>query len=344
MIKSSIWYNKAPLMSYKAFFNILISARGLGKTYSFKSWCIDDFLKTGAQFVWLRRYATEIEKMKKTFFDDIREKYKNVDFNIKGDNKAGQFYINNKLAGFYFALSTSSIAKSSSYPHVNKIVFDEFLIMGKTYHYLNDEVTLLLEFIETIYRLREVTDTKYKPKGVYLLGNNITLANPYFLYFNIKPFKTRFYHDKERSLLVEQYTNKAFVETKSQTAIGRLTKDTDYYEYAIENKPYLDNDTFIKKKPPKAEFRCAIDYNNRCYGFWLDIKNGLMYVNYQVDPSSYRHYSLTRDDHSVNTFLIKNSNNTAIKEIVWLFQNGCLFFEDEQIKAQVYEILSHFIK
>lgn len=338
------WYDKGQLLSYKMFFNMIIGNRGGGKTYGFKTWAIDDFLKNGKQFVWLRRYGTEIELMRKSFFEDIAQKYPAHKFEIKGNKKAGKFYVDNKLMGFYFALSTSAIAKSSSYPLVDKIIFDEFLIMGNTYKYLSEEVVLLLEFIETIFRNRENDPKAIQPRGVYLAGNNITIANPYFLYFNIKPFKQRFYIDKVKGLLVEQYSNKRFIETKKQSHIGKLTAGTTYAEYAIENKSYLDNDKFIAKKPSNASFNCAIDYKGKTYGFWLDYKNGNMYVNMQYDPDSYNHFSLTKEDHSINTFLIKNINNTYLRNVVWLFRAGCMYFENQQIKSQVYEILSYFVR
>lgn len=338
------WYDKGQLLSYKAFFNMLIGNRGGGKTYGFKTWAIDDYIKNGKQFIWVRRYGTEIELLKKSFFDDIANKYPSYKFEIKGSKKTGKIFIDGKVAGYYFALSTSSIAKSSSYPLVDKIIFDEFLIMGNTYKYLADEVVLLLEFAETIFRDREHDNQAIQPRGVYLLGNNVTIANPYFLYFNIKPFKQRFYVDKERGLVVEQYTNANFIEIKKTSKIGKLTANTTYAEYAIENKSYLDNDRFIAKKPPKCTFNCAIDYKGKTYGFWLDYHNGDMYVNYQYDPDSYNHYSLTKDDHSINTFLVKNLNNTYIKNIVWLFRAGCMYFENQQIKAQVYELLSYFVR
>lgn len=47
-------------------------------------------------------------------------------------------------------LSIANILKSSSYENVDTILFDEFIIDKGTYHYLQDEVTAMLELIETI--------------------------------------------------------------------------------------------------------------------------------------------------------------------------------------------------
>lgn len=338
------WHDKGKLLSFRAFFNLLVGNRGSGKTYGFKKWCVDDFLKTGKQFVWLRRYGTEIDLMRKKFFEDIASAYPNHTLDCKGSKKAGTFYVDRKEAGYYYALSTSSIAKSTPFPKVDKIVFDEFLIMGNTYKYLNDEVVLLLEFVETIFRNRENDPTAIQPRGVYLLGNNITIANPYFLYFNIPNFKGRFWVDRAKGIAVEKYSDPEFIEAKKASKIGLLTAGSEYAEYAIENQAYLDNDKFIKPKHKNCDFMCCIDYKGKTYGFWLDARQGEIYVNYQFDPYSYSHYSLTKDDHSLNTFLIKNATNTQIKTLVWLFRAGCMFFENIQIKAQVYEMLSYFVR
>ena len=287
--EANIYYDKGPCLSFHAFLNFLLGMRGCGKTYGFKTWSIDDFLKNNRQFMWVRRYGEEIKEMKKTFFDDVISRYPEHKFKIEGDKTTGRFFVDDKICGFYVALSTSSKYKSSSFPLVDKIIFDEFLIIGKTYHYLSDEVTMLLELISTVFRNREFSDDPnvVKPRGVYLLGNNVTCANPYFLYFNIKSFRGRFFHDKERNILVEMYTDTRFINRAKKSLLGQLTKGTNYSEYAIENKAYLDNDEFIGKRTPVSKFYCAIDYKSKTYGIWMDFHEGRTYVDYEYDPSSY---------------------------------------------------------
>ena len=88
----SKWYDKNQLLSHRAYFNLLIGHRGVGKTFGFKRWCIDDFKKSGKQFVWVRRFGTEIEMMKKSFFDDVATYYPDDKFEVKGNKKTGKFY------------------------------------------------------------------------------------------------------------------------------------------------------------------------------------------------------------------------------------------------------------
>ena len=91
--------------------------------------------------------------------------------------KIDKFYIDNKVFGYGIPLSTANILKSASFPKVKTLIFDEFLIDNGTYHYLRNEVIQFLDVIETIARLRDVR--------VILLGNAITISNPYFDFFKL---------------------------------------------------------------------------------------------------------------------------------------------------------------
>ena len=67
-------------MSYNGLFNFVLSPRGNGKSYGAKERVIKNFIKTkelygqGEQFIYVRRYKTELKK-KHLFFDDIRDKF-----------------------------------------------------------------------------------------------------------------------------------------------------------------------------------------------------------------------------------------------------------------------------
>lgn len=332
-----MWYDKGRLLSHRKLLNFIVGHRGVGKSYGFKKWCIDDFIKNGSQFIWVRRYKTELKKLK-NFFDDINHLYPTHKLEVKGNDNGGTFLLDGKVMGYYIALSVSTSFKSVPYPHVDKIIYDEFLIDKTTYRYLSSEVIILLDLIETVFRSRD------NVRGVYLIGNNISFANPYFLHFKIPKFKGRFY--KSGELCVEMFKDQEFIDKKLNTRFGKLISEhaPDYKEYAIENEALLDNDRFIKKKSERARFRCALKYEGKTYGFWLDHREGVYYANEQYDPDNYNIYSLTRDDHDINTFLVKHLNNTYIKEVVWCFRTGNLYFDNISIKSQVYEALSHFIR
>ena len=90
-MKENIYYSYNDIFSYNKLINFVVSNRGGGKTFGFKNWAIKDFLKNENQFVYLRRYKSELEKDNniKNFFDDIKYKFPEHEFEVKG----GRFLI-----------------------------------------------------------------------------------------------------------------------------------------------------------------------------------------------------------------------------------------------------------
>ena len=196
---------------------------------------------------------------------------------------------------------------------------------------------VFLDLFETIARLRDNV-------RALLLANNVTVVNPYFLYWNIKLDMAKRFTVKGQ-VCVELWADSDFVDAKKKTRFGQLVSGTRYGDYAIDNKPLLDSDTFIEPKTINAEFMLSMKYNGQVYGFWVDYNVGLIYVNQQYDPSSYAQYCLTKDDHDPNLLLIKSLNdNKRVQRIVYAFRNGLLRFSDMQVKNQFYEFIGFFVR
>lgn len=330
-----MWYDKAQLLSHNKIMNMVLSNRGGGKTFHFTRWAIDDFKKTGAQCVWVRRYQTEVAEMlnNSKFFDAVREYYPNDELTIEGN--LGK--VNGETAIYFIALSTSRQLKSNNYPKVNKIIFDEFIIDKGRITYLKNEVQVFLDLYETVARLRDNV-------RAVLLANAITAVNPYFLFWNIKPDNRKRFTVKGQ-VCIELFTDADFIEQKRKTRFGQLVDGTTYGEYAINNVWLLDNDTFIEEKTAKSTFIVGMKYEGIMYGFWIDYEVNRIFVNRQYDPSSKCLYCLTKDDHETNLLLIKSIRDSAlIQRIVYAFQNGLLRFSDIQVRSAFYEFIGNYIR
>lgn len=333
-----MWWDRAGVLSHNKIVNMVLSNRGGGKTFNCTRWGIDDFKRRKKQTVWVRRYETEFTGdngilLNGKFFDAVREYYPDDELKIEGHTGL----VNGEIAFHFIALSTSRQAKSNNFPDVNKIIFDEFVIgEGKT-TYLKHEVEVFLDLYETVARMRD--DVR-----AVLLANSISIVNPYFLFWNIKPdAKKRF--TVRGQVCVELFTDAEFIEKKKKTRFGQLVEGTRYGAYAIENQWLADNDTFIEPKTKDAEFLVGMKYNGIMYGFWVDYREGLIYVNRQFDPSSYSLYCLTKEDHGPNLLLIKSlSESRRVNQIVFAFRNGLLRFQDMQVKNQFYEFIRFFVR
>ena len=327
-----MWYSYNKVLSYHAMLNFIIGERGVGKSYGIKKYCINRFKKKGRQFIYLRRFDTELKTSLKDdeFFKDIRgdESFKDDKLNIESN----KIKVNGKVAGYTIALSKASIYKSVPFPNVDIIIYDEFLIDDSThYHYLNEEPEKLLDLMETVGRLRNIQ--------VFLLGNSISVVNPYFDYFNISlPYKTDIKTYKDGLILVNYIKNEVYREVKRSTDFGKLTNDLPYSKYAIDNEFLKDNNNFIKKKSSKAKFFFMLVLNNHNYGVWIDYEDSTMYISKSFNANRPIQVTFNFQDHNEKTILLK-SRSVFFQNLLKHYELGLLFFENQTIKSDVTKLI-----
>lgn len=318
-------------LSHNCLFNFIVGNRGGGKTYGFKDWAIKDYLKTGSQFVYVRRYDTELKTTDK-FFEDIKVAYPTHEFNVKSGKSQMFFYIDGKIAGYGIPLSKAKIFKSVAFPRVNKIGFDEFIIDKGVYHYLHDEVVCFLELYETIARMRENV-------RAFFLANSVSMYNPYFLYFDITlPYGTNF--KKANDVLIELVADTEFIEAKSQTRFAKMLKDTDYYAYSVENKFLRDNNDFIAKKTGQCIDLFEFIWQGTTYTVWESREDYAFFIEISKGRQKVIKYALSKADHSVDTNMIKNFKTlAAFRALLAAMERGCCYYENQQTKKACNEVL-----
>lgn len=322
----NIYYDLGKLLSYNKFLNISIGSRGRGKSYAAKKWAINGWLKNRKQFVYIRRYKTEFSNIK-NYFSDIQDIYPDHEFSVN----RGCFYIDGEVAGYYIGLSTSQNNKSNSYPDVDKIIFDEFIIDKGKVTYIKGEVQLFLDMIETIARTRD--DVR-----VLMISNAISSINPYFLYFNIYP------HEGDKVICKEQIVididkNNDFIEYKKQTKFGKLIDDTAYGRYAIENEFLRDNKSFIEKMSGKSFCWYGLKYEDIIYTVWYNQPTGFLYITKKQPSVNDDIYAITTADHKPNMILLERKN-TVFKKLKDAYEYGQVRFDCLQSKSAFYEIIN----
>ena len=333
-VTKKIFWAIAPLLSRNAFINIVIGGRGTGKTFNAKKHCIEDFIKHGRQFFYVRRYNTELDLAMQGFFDQLQHEgyFEEHTFEVKKSKHLYKFFMDKKPIGFACALSTALIFKSASFPDVYNLIFDEALIArGSSYRYLRNEVTQFLELLESIFRLRN--------GRVLILSNAITVANPYFEFWNIIPKANKqfeFYHDGD--ICLEQVQNEAFKQEKLKSPIGRLIANTEYGEYAIDNKMLQDNNTFIGFKPNDAKYSFLIKIDGSQFGVWTSNKQGALYISSLYDPTKPLVLALDAESHDESSLLVGTREN-AYMRLRRAFELGLLFFENQKQKHKVVSAL-----
>lgn len=252
---------------------ILIGGRGIGKTTGFVKNCLRRWVSKDEEFVYCRRYKTEMMKTKDLLSPIVEG------CNTKGiGNGIFQYQYNKVRIGYSVALSMQQSFKSGvDFSKVGTLIYDEALIEeGAQMRYLPHEINALLELISTIFRFR----TGYH---VFVLSNNADMFNPYFAYFNLPKFKDR-YIDKSRALYAEMLPNKAaLMKIEEKTPLYRLTKGTAYGDYHYSNEVLSDAKGTIASKPINAELWLRIVYEQYTLNIY---RIGIidMYVEFRDKP------------------------------------------------------------
>lgn len=184
MARDKFW-DIRPIKRIPALYRIIFGERSNGKTYGVDLDCIEEYLKTGAQTAYVRRWP-----------DDIRQKQMQMKYEALCHNgeisrlsdgkwngityKHSKFYLmatngEDKVIDetpfcFAFAISAMEHDKSISYPGVKRIVFDEFISRRS---YIADEFSLFMNLISTIVRNRDDVE-------IWMLGNTVSKDCPYF--------------------------------------------------------------------------------------------------------------------------------------------------------------------
>ena len=335
----SMYYDYDRLLSREFLISFIISERGLGKTYGAKKAVLNRWLKSEGkeEFMYVRRYKTELDSSLATFWSDLQNNgcFEDHMLKVQKSKLLTKFTCDGKVCGYAVPLSTSNILKSTSFPKVKYIVFDEFLLnQGGTYHYIKNEINYFLDLVETTFRMRD--DGK-----ILMLGNAVnTFSSPYFAYWDLDISDGReFKSYRDGAILVHYARNDEYREKKKQTKFGKLIDGTDYGRMAIENQDVSMNHLFICKKPENAKFYCLLIINGNKVGMWFG-KDGYLYLSEKYEPNTVNKFAFDFSDHTESTIFTSVRENYCIKACVEAYKHGWLKFESERVKANVISLLN----
>lgn len=183
----SVFYSLDAIERLCAIYNVIIGKRSNGKTYACLEKIIRDYAETGKQGAYIRRYREDFRgKRGDQLFaahvsNGLISEVTNGEWNSvkyyagrwyfsKFDSVLNKDVRDNEPFCFGFSLSEMEHDKSTSYPDIITIVFDEFITRQ---YYLPDEFVLFMNVLSTIIRGRfDVT--------IYMLGNTVNKYCPYF--------------------------------------------------------------------------------------------------------------------------------------------------------------------
>jgi hypothetical protein len=216
---------------------LIIGERSNGKTYNCLTYGLEQYCKNNKQFAIVRRWDTDfIGKRGSVYFDAL---VKNGEIEkLTNGLWTGVYYYASKWYlctydpdghritderpfAFGFAISQMEHDKSTSYPDVTTIIFDEFISRNG---YINDEFVMFCNVVSTIVRHR--TDVK-----IFMLGNTVNKYCPYFNEMGLRHIK----HMEQGTIDVYTYGNsKLTVAVEYCSPLNKEGKDSDVY-FAFDN-------------------------------------------------------------------------------------------------------------
>lgn len=222
-------------MSKDAQYNVIFGERSNGKSYAVLKYGIENYSKTGKQLAIVRRWTDDFTgKRGQTIFDSLVSNGEIV--KITGGKWTGVYYYASKWYlcaydegrrisdetpfAYGFSISAMEHDKSTSYPDITTICFDEFLTRSM---YLQDEFVLFMNVISTIVRHR--TDVK-----IFMLGNTVNKYCPYFREMGLTHIKEM----KPGDIDVYQYGESDLKVAVEYIRPNKAGKESDLY-FAFDN-------------------------------------------------------------------------------------------------------------
>lgn len=180
-----LYYRLDSILEKNAHYNMIFGERSNGKTYAVIEYALERFIKHGEQFAIIRRWQDDFKgKRGATMFDNLitngvveklsEGKWSNIYYyssrwylsKFEDDKRI----IDETPFAFAFAISAMEHDKSTSYPNIKNVLFDEFLTRGT---YIPDEFIKFMNVLSTIIRQRN--DVK-----IFMCGNAVNKYSPYF--------------------------------------------------------------------------------------------------------------------------------------------------------------------
>lgn len=291
------WYDTQIVRPYGALFNLIIGARSLGKTYGFARDAIEDALKGGDQFIYLRRYREELADARNAFFAAVQVEFPGWEFKAVGkyafarkavfqrpDESDSEYKARSgdsewKHIGFFVALSVAQGMKSVPFPKVKTIIFDEFIIEKGNTPYLPSEARALLNFYVTVDRNQERVK-------VYMLANAVSIMNPYTIEWNIDLTRVPEISTHHKGVVLVHLPESAnFAKQVGKTRLGGFIENTAYGDYAMNNKFGDGHEELIARKDSKAVYKYTLETAKGTFSVWYLKRNQTFYVQEKLPKS-----------------------------------------------------------
>ena len=321
----SRFYSLSRILSKKAKYNIIIGQRSNGKTFACLKHIIENYVKNSSQGAYIRRFKEDYRgKRGETLFDSIVEsgaisdvtdgEYDRIKYTAgkwylaKWDSELQKVVTDQNPFCYAFALTDMEHDKSTSYPRVTTIVYDEFLTRK---YYMPNEFVIFCNVLSTIIRQRDDVT-------IFMLGNTVNKYCPYFKEMGLN-------HVSEMELgKIDVYT---YSDSKLKVAVERcenldkkVKKSDVYFAFNNPSLQMITGGAWEFMIHPHLEEEDKFKREDIVFSYFIDFDDNLL----QADIVS------TEDDRNFTyihrkTTPIKNERKDVIFTSLWTTKDNYYF-------------------
>lgn len=354
------YYSLDNILKTDSRYNLIIGERSNGKTYGVLEYAVKQYFQTGGQLAYVRRWKEDVtgKRASRVFSaliaDDKIRKYSSGEYTgiyyLAGkfypcnyDDKGKVVYSDSEILGYTFCLSDVEHDKSTAYPHITTILFDEFLTK---YVYLEDEFVTFMNVLSTIIRQRDNVK-------IFMCGNTVNRYAPYFKEMGL----TNIENMAQGSIEIYTYGGSDLrVAVEYCAPIEKKNKKSNVY-FAFDNPklkmittgawelnlyPHLP----YKYKPSDVKFiffmcfedsifQCEIIKQREIYFIYIHTKTTPI-----KDTDKSIIYTLeNRPEINYNTSIYKPINSIEEK-ILWFFTHGRVYYQNNSVGDTINNLLN----
>lgn len=360
------YYSLENNLAIPATYRLIFGKRSNGKTYGAQLRALERFCEHDCKnhaVAIVRRWMTDltgknganyfsglvadghVERLTKGKWTNIRY-YSSRWWLCKRDEN-GKMVTDAQPFAYAMCLNTWEHDKGPSYPDVNTIIFDEFISQGG--NYLPDEFMSFMNVVSTIVRQR----TDLDDFEVYLLGNTVSYACPYFREFGISNIREQ-----------PQGTIDSYVYNKTGTRIVvEYIKDRDDVECTPANKffafnnPKLDMITGgLWEFGSYPHLPCKYDIKDVVFRYFITYEDQIFQCNIVVKGNNvftyiHRKTSVIKNDKTDLIYSLEYNpalnyrrnifkpNCTAEQKIAWMYKNDRVYYQDNTVGEDIHNFL-----
>lgn len=346
-------------------YNVIFGERSNGKTSAVLEKILKNYCENGQQGAVIRRWDEDLRGAKGEQVwasiaqeRDLVSQYSKGEwdrviyqsrmwFLAKWDEDLQRVVKDNQPFCFAFALSQMEHYKSTAYPFVTIILFDEFISPVTAGGYLIDEWGLFQNTLSTIIRQRN--DVK-----IYMCGNTVSKFNPYFEEMRLKNA------NKQKAGTIEVYefkngkhVNKIAVERTGHTDKQSKASDVYFQFDDTENSMIVEGDWQLASYPhcpmkimdKNIIYKIFIEFNDELLQGDIVMQDNCLFMfvhqkTTEMKDDKYPYYKLEfspKPNHYINPMRVYDKRSQKIAD---LFRTQKVFFQNNDIGDMVVNYLA----